>query len=906
MKIMKKMPGKISNKVLVLWVIINLISSQFILPFSISRAQGSDGETAEVATEPTSSDSGTEAVEETKEAEPEAEVAPPEESTPKTEEVLPAAAETSLTVPEETELPVVQNNATENNNVCSCKDAADEINGGEGTCPTDCACCQPADCESDAVAVNVAEEVSNTTQAISETGENAIIGEIVPAPAENPIVNAEPNSGQSENANNDAGDENDNSKDNDENKATVEESQAGINTGNAVAGAVAVNHINTNIFTENGTEYVENITGDFTGDINLIDAFDGVLENAQNLNQENQKSFEKVTVTNVNVAQKVENTLVAEADSGENLIENIDGLAEIVTGSAEALASAINFVNTNIVGNNWLFAEINILGNWTGNLIVPGEGLFNLPSAGMVFDKISNTNLAKSVSNFLSSSANTGENSIESTAGDATILTGKASATSSGVNMVNTNIVRNNWFFLMINNAGNWTGQVFNWNNGNQSLAYEYNFGSLAGADSQVSKCVSVNNFNSAEEVQNTVVASADTGGNIIKKATGDATISTGNATARASAFNFINTNIVGNNWFLGIVNNAGNWDGDVIFGYPDLAVTLSADRSALEPGENLVYSLRYRNVGQAKCGNVDLMLSLPENFVYQSDSAGGAQKKDNDYFWSMAGLKPGEEKTFSVTVLLDPKTAENIVSLESVAGIRTDTEERNLSNNYESEKTNLIFITDSQVTIQDDASVFPEKQAKISIERSEAASVAVGSVSSHSISVKNTGKGSLFNLEVKEKIVNPSGEKMAEYVWPIAELKKGQSALIEYQISIDPSSMLGNYTHTASAKALDYYGREIESREVSQVVVFFRDAPKQTTLGASEENLSLLEEAEASENYLPGVIGMANEKKIAWQWLLLLLLIPIAYYARKERIYRWENIQKFSRQMGNFLSSFL
>ncbi|MFA5962289.1 MAG: hypothetical protein WC848_06420 [Parcubacteria group bacterium] len=928
---MQKISDKILNNALVLLVILNLASYQVVLPIAISRADDTDsGTTTEVKAEESSSDSdsGADKEDEKIEEEKKAEVDEKEDATTEEKksdlkvaepEVKPvpevdlvttgagsADADEPLVVSDDAVSAVIQSDTAaevEAENTCACQKDPEENNDEEKTCSSDCACGQPADCQSAVVQTNVAQEVINTTEAVAVTGENTIAGVVA---GMNSTEVVEQNSDQVQDADTDNNADRNTNKDNSEPEAS-EEKQAQIITGDATAGAVAVNEINTNIYTDNGVQYQQNITGDFTGDINLIETFDSVLDSAQKLNEENQKALEKVTVTNVNVAEKVENTVLANANSGDNLVEALDSAAEIVTGSAQALAGAVNYINTNIVGNNWLFAQINILGNWTGDLIVPGEGLFELPSAGMVFENITNINLAKSITNFLSSDANSGDNSVTSATGDVMVATGDATATSNGTTLVNTNIANNNWFYLLINNAGNWTGQVFNWNNGNASLAYEYNFGSQMGADAPVTKSVSVNNYNSAEEVSNTVVARANTGENSISEVVGDATIATGDAVARASAFNFINTNIVGNNWFMAVVNNAGTWNGDLVFGYPDLAVDLSADKNTLEPGQSLTYAVKYKNSGQAKCGNVELMLSLPDNFFYQSDSLGAARKNGNDYFWSAPGLKAGEEKTFSVTVLLDPNTGANVASLESVAGVKTDTQEVALANNYASEKTDLIFLADSSVMIQNG---LPEKNGKLSVTRQEEATVAVGSISGHSIFVKNSGKDTLYNLEVKEAIKNPSGETMVEYVWPIEKLKKGQTATIQYQIFVDPAMALGDYKYVASAVAIDYYGRQVESKKASKTVAFIGGAPGQTNAYASDENGLISPEAVLAPeevNTIPEVLGTATEaNKIAWQWFLVLMLVPLAFYAQRKEIYRWETIQKFSRQMGSFLSSFL
>lgn len=681
---------------------------------------------------------------------------------------------------------------------------------------------------------------------------------------------------------------------------------ATIDTGDSGSAVAVLNSTNTNVYTDNGQQYVQNIVGDYTGDINLIGTFQDMLDGAQQLNAQNQEAFE--TVTNINVASQVDNTVTATASTGNNVISGTDGTATIVTGDAAASVAATSFLNTNIVGDNWLLAIINNAGNWTGNLIVPGQGLFNLPSAGIVFDKITNINIADSVSNFLSANANSGNNSITDTGGSATIATGSANSSVSGTNLINTDIVANNWFMLMINNAGSWTGRIFNWNNGRSDLAYTYDFGSLDGTgDDQAAKHVSVNNINVADEVENNISVDADTGNNAISGTTGSATITTGNATATASAVNFINTNIVGNNWFFGVVNNAGTWNGDLVFGYPDLTVELEADKDSLQPGQALNYIVKYKNVGYARCDNVDLMLSLPPSFFYQSDSLGGAHRNGNDLYWTMSGLEPGEEKSFTVNVMLDPKTASDVTGLESVAGVRTDTDEVELGNNYSSDDISVVFPAGSQVVIQDG---LPDSHAGLTVKRSEEKEMHLGAVAEHSITVKNSGKDTLYNLQVKERITGPDGKTLVEYVWPIAKLKKGQTAYITYQIVLGAPLGLGKYHFNASASAVDYYGREVKGKKVSRTVTLLPAiAPASVSEAQNESDGAIASEATIAPDdntAVPEVLGAASvERKIAWQWLLLLLVIPVVHYIRKEKVYRWENIRRWSAQMGSFLSSF-
>jgi hypothetical protein len=794
---------------------------------------------------------------------------------------------------------------TENENVdCACEDN-ESYEYSEGDCDND----YPDSCQcfidycDGLVSKNIAEDSSNAAVADSVTGENVIEGD---NGVEGEEEGEEGESNGSEGGNGIEEEEEKNESNTTDMTDKTDGTDATINSGDATAKVAAVNAINTNIYTENGVEIVENITGDYAGDINLLEAFDNLLEGAQILNEQNEQVLESLVITNINIAQDVENSAVANADSGNNTIKNVDGSASITAGNAMAIAGAVNLINTNIVGDNWLFAVINVVGNWTGDLIVPGEGLLKTPMASLIFDKIVNVNIAKNIRNFLIAGANTGNNSIESAVKSANIQTGNAVSSASGANFVNTNITSNNWFFLMINNAGSWTGRVINWDRdtGEQSNIYEYEFGRLDDGcgTPECAKSVSVYNYNYAENVENTVMANANSGNNLISSAK-DASIFSGNAGAWASAMNFVNTNIVGNNWMFAAVNNSGNWSGDVVFGYPDLSVTLTPDKNQIQPGNNLTYTVTYENIGQAKCDGADLMLAFSPYLEYQSGVEG--KESGNNYYWSAEGLKPGEEKSFQVSVKLADDVPQDVTELESAVGIKTETAEKEFSNNSDSATVGIVFPPGknlpSEVIITDDEAYEAMKETDIGIERSDDAVVAMGNIANHYIIVKNTGKRTLYNILVTEKIKDPSGQTAAEYPWVIAELEKGQSATIQYQLFMGPEAQLGTYQHSAVAMGYNEFGYGVESKK----------AKGETNLvagyvsGVSQEIIP--PEELLTEEFPQAVLGVEVAKSsVPWGWLYLLLLAPLAYFIKKKELYRWQTLQRLASRAAGFLSSFL
>jgi|GEM_PF-2914459 len=71
---------------------------------------------------------------------------------------------------------------------------------------------------------------------------------------------------------------------------------------------------------------------------------------------------------------KILNTAIAEAVSGNNEAEGL--IARIKTGDANAFAQILNLVNITMIGQDWIFADFAISGDWDGDLVFgvkPGE-----------------------------------------------------------------------------------------------------------------------------------------------------------------------------------------------------------------------------------------------------------------------------------------------------------------------------------------------------------------------------------------------------------------------------------------------------------------------------------------------------------------------------------------------------
>ena len=71
---------------------------------------------------------------------------------------------------------------------------------------------------------------------------------------------------------------------------------------------------------------------------------------------------------------KILNEAIAEAVTGSNYAEGL--VAKVKTGDANAFAQILNLVNMHIIGQDWIFANFAVGGNWDGDLVFgvkPGE-----------------------------------------------------------------------------------------------------------------------------------------------------------------------------------------------------------------------------------------------------------------------------------------------------------------------------------------------------------------------------------------------------------------------------------------------------------------------------------------------------------------------------------------------------
>lgn len=275
----------------------------------------------------------------------------------------------------------------------------------------------------------------------------------------------------------------------------------------------------------------------------------------------------KIEVSNSNSAE-VSNTASSSATTGSNQIQNSDDDANIQTGDATALGLVDNKINSNI---------IELESTATPSAVpTPEETITKttseeegkepaLEEPGLL---IENENEGELI-NKVAVEASTGENFANENASGTAILTGDALALVNILNFLNTNIVGSNFEVFLQDILGNESGEIDLNQLWKEILAQSGQEGlSLAGEINSSSLKLLVENVNQAY-LENNVNVEVSTGEN---QANGnkEAKIETGEAAAVANVNNFVNTNILGAEFFLGTINILGEFEGNLILPQPE------------------------------------------------------------------------------------------------------------------------------------------------------------------------------------------------------------------------------------------------------------------------------------------------------------------------------------------------
>lgn len=569
---------------------------------------------------------------------------------------------------------------------------------------------------------------------------------------------------------------------------TTGSDQATVVTGQAVALANLINVVNTNSNAQSTVKiYLLNNLNGQVGQIDLNTAWNLLNNNNGNINVLTVDTTQQNNVS-INNSGSIQNQVTVTADSGINQI-NGGSNNSILTGNAYALANVLNLLNINLQNSRLFLGVINVDGSSLGDIILPNpEGfLTSGPGAGTLNGTINNS---ANIDSLAISTADSGNNQISG--GENNFIgTGNATALANILTINNLNLVSNNQLLIGLNTLGNWTGQIYNWGTpGTVEAGSISNLFALGGEQGAGDGSLTADINNNAN-ISNWVLARAITGNNSINGG-GSNGIQTGEAWSLVNVANFANLNLFGSSWFYGVINVVGNWNGNVIFAYPDLTMSMALSNDKPNIGEETDITINFANIGYDDSGNDTVEVDLPGNLQYLGDNSGVTPNINGGILrWQFGNMPAKIAKSFVIRArLTNEQTALNnwiiqpVMAAESSEVINgtTSTSRTEVTTNNNSAAV-TVYLNSGSSASNDGTKLWP----KLTITEKNNVNnwVYKNDVVTFEIGGKNEGEAAAYNSYLDQKILDSKGNVLTENKMDIGTIDIGQEGKITFGIPI-------------------------------------------------------------------------------------------------------------------------
>lgn len=548
----------------------------------------------------------------------------------------------------------------------------------------------------------------------------------------------------------------------------------------------------------------------------------------------------------------------------------------IVTGDAASITEIDNTVNTTSINSQVVYHTINIFVDTNATLdLSDPEGFVASLLNGHESEPVINvavTSVAQSaaVTNDVNSVANTGNNAITTEDGGS-IETGSAYTLASILNRINFVMIDSTIHVVVINIFGSFTGDII-----------------LPGPPvdvpaSDCPDCIDNVSINQDATVTNTVTATAHTGNNTLVTDEGGST-TTGKATNVVHIGNFVNTALIGTQWFSLFINRYGYWDGKflgwgnigpqedgplAIAGNPNIssgngcitcAARLSIDSSATVANNVTATANTGGNSIQGREGSLTTGSAYNAvsiiNFVNSAFIRSFGFYGIINIFGAWKG-NVGDAEAFRV----DEEPA--IGGAEALSG-----ETQNSSEQKKRDSGGLLSITNTNNV---GSFVYP------------------GDTVTFFVTMKNVGSGTVYDAVLDLDLIY-DGEFVGGAQYPLGTIDVGKGKKITTGLTLSTTSPGGAYIARATVRgSVGPDNDTISATSDSFFTIVASAAPVQET-------------AEPQSTPVPSVMGATyqkpTEQNILKALLVLLLLIP-AYLTMKVSKERYYLRMVFSRQLA-------
>lgn len=610
---------------------------------------------------------------------------------------------------------------------------------------------------------------------------------------------------------------------NTENSTTIN-STTTITTGESVALANILNIVNTNLINSTGSIVLANVIEDYDGPLDFrTNPISTSTESRCTLTACNGIDSIKVKIE---AEASIDNLIIVDAVSGINKIENAENAenAVISTGDVTAGLNLINVANTNFIDSNYLLLSLNSFVDINNDIIFPS--LTNFFSAQDKISQIENENKTMNntqignISNDLDISANTGNNEGEQL-GSSIIKSGDSISSTNIYNNINSLLIGGNTVSIFLKVTGAWTGKLFGTPSENTFIQdnnlYTLNFNNNVGTLKNLNTLQEIDSTTTAN-IYNTVHVLSDSGNNSIENSS-TSLIQTGAARTSANIINIANSNIIGKNWILAIINIFGDFNGNILFGVSDLWLGQKVvGESYIDNGTLLTYTLTAINKGDSNASNVFINSKYNNQYLDIIDSSIPYSEDElGNLKFNMSNIEPNQVKEIIYHARIKNTTpGTKIINTSTISGL----EPENTTNNTDTTTIvtsypasgggsygpvitpQILIITIPNTNIPTpnlvenkvlaDQDVTPN--VNIIRETSEIKIVGSESKGGQILIIQNMSRDTLPGVKFDDILYDKDGNKIQTESWDIGDLLPNEEIRLTYNVSFKSEAIEGDY----------------------------------------------------------------------------------------------------------------
>jgi hypothetical protein len=314
----------------------------------------------------------------------------------------------------------------------------------------------------------------------------------------------------------------------------------------------------SNVLGTNAVTFTTNVDGDVNGDLVLDPST--ILASAANTTATEQPSD---IANDATTDAAINNTITADAASGNATVSGNGDAGDAATGDAEAIVNLINMINSAVAAGQSFIGTININGDLNGDILIPQSVIDQILAYEGDGSNSSNgdtgLNNNESIANNIDANATSGSAAVTDNQNGGNATTGDAATNVTIMNLTGSSIVGKNVLLVFVNVLGQWVGMIVNAPTGATSA--EFGGGITNDTPSTGNNAVEAD---ANLSITNNIDANAASGDALVSHNYNGGNATSGNADTAVNILNVEDSTLSLANWFgILFINVFGTWNGN-------------------------------------------------------------------------------------------------------------------------------------------------------------------------------------------------------------------------------------------------------------------------------------------------------------------------------------------------------